>query len=344
MAEAKDQAPQYQNPADTVAITAVPVGAEHIDQTKYRETPMGKVTHKLTVPDGPTPTLHEPAHFVENVDGFQVIKPEAKKGITKTQKLIGAVAGAALLAGGVVFGAFKGAESGSKSTEHIAGSNIGNAAPAMPGIEGLSGDSETDYSKVDAQSLTVDQFYNDAIYPKELRIKWASEIVKQRELQAYNDLNKILTDHGNPPLKPLVEPNTDNTGNEIMVQHNVVDYIASTDPNPTEGAKILAAAQDYLSPSEISSLLAKGPIVTFNTVPQTSDTNLSLESRVFKNTVVGDYAPNGVQSKIVININGITSAPSQTVEQFIGGRYITTDTKRTSDPDWILHPESISDK
>lgn len=266
-------------------------------------------------------------------------RPKNKNKLIATTAAVGV--GVVAVAGAAFFGAKSAVnEVGNKLT----GTDAANSAPEIPGQGSTSGSHEVDYSKIDAQTLTVDQFYDDSIYPQEYRVKWANEIIKQREQQAHAELSSILVQHGHPALGPLVTPDINNTVDEIMVQHDVVNYIASTSPNPTEGRKLLVASADYELSRHTFATIGKEPMVTFHRVVRDGDTNQPLESPVFKDVAAGNYTPNGTLSKIAIIQDGITNESSEVIERFIGGRYVTHDTMKPGDSGIVKHPEQIKDQ
>lgn len=230
-----------------------------------------------------------------------------------------------------------------KGAIHAMKDEVGTA-PTTHGRENPLVNSGTDYSKIDVESLTVDQFYNDAIYPQEYRIKWANEIIKERGQELHDDLSSILVQHGYPALGPLVTPDLNNTGREILVQHDVVNYMASVDSNLTEGKKLLAASSDYELSEKVFATSGKGPAVAFHLVPQNSQTGSYMESPVFSHAAVGNYSPNGVPSKILVYTNGVTGESSESIERFVGGRWVTYRVMGTNDPGLITNPQQIADK
>lgn len=273
---------------------------------------------------------HEPV--TEPIPRIEAGKDKKKKLFSK-KLLAGSAIGLSLFGVGAGFGAMGDKEDAPRPVA---------SGEVMPGTEGTS--QEVDYSQVDVQTLTVDEFYDDSIYPQEYRIKWANEIIEQREEQAHAELSSILEKSGYPALGPLVEPSEGNTGPEIMVQHDVINYIASTTANPTEGMKLLAASSDYEISQRVSDTFGQEPIIAFHTVPYNSETNELMESPVFSQAVVGDYSPNGTPSKIVVFNNGINGESSESIERFVSGRWITHDTMGPGDPDLITNPQEITDK
>ncbi|MCA9324814.1 hypothetical protein KDA23_01960 [Candidatus Saccharibacteria bacterium] len=261
-----------------------------------------------------------------------------KRKFSRREKIIAGIgAGVSLLAigGGVALG---GSNEEAKDTRPVA------TADAVPGQEGVAQD--VDYSKVDVKTLTVDEFYNDAIYPQEYRIKWANEIIKERQDAAYAELNSTLVNSGFQPLGPLVEPSVNNTGDEILVQQAVIDYIASTAPTVDEGKKLMAAvADESLSTfDEALENIGDKKVISPHRVLVAAKTSKPIESPVFSQVAVGDYKPNGVPSKIMSVNNEISGEASQITVRFVGGRYITHSTIRDGDPNWITYPEQLSDK
>jgi len=215
--------------------------------------------------------------------------------------------------------------------------------------------SETDFSKVDPDSLTVDQFYDDTVYPQEYRIKWADTIIRPREQQAYDRLNSLITGHGFPPLSfytnsGLVEPSVDNTGDQLGVQQSVIAYIASTDPLPDRGRKLLAAAFEGQVLENVLAHIGAGkePIEDFFGVSTIGDNYEKEESPVFKHSAVGDYVPNDVPSKVfnrvwVLSPSGVTDR-SQAIVRFVAGRWIVHESIKPGNPNWVTYPAQIHDK
>ena len=203
-----------------------------------------------------------------------------------------------------------------------------------------------DYSKIDVNTLTVDEFYDDAKYPQEERVKWANEIIKQRQDVAYAEINTYLTEHGWPTMGPLVEPAVGNTGDEILVQHTVAEYIASTAPTPDEGRKLMAAVIDESVSTfdEAMEDIADEKTIGYNRVKQAADTSEAIESPVFTTLTLGDYRAEGVPSKVMNIGNVITEERNQIIVRFVGGRYITVSTIPSGDSNWIKNPRLLSDK
>lgn len=286
----------------------------------------------LNIPD------HPPRSLVENPKAGGAIElPEKKKSPWVKRGIATAVAIGAVGAGAYGLGYLK-TKGEVDAIKDAMGSDRSTSAPTAPG------EASRDFSKIDPNTLTVEQFYDDAVYPQEYRIKWANEVIKQREQKAHDELSSILVQHGYPALKPLVAPNLNNTGTDIVVQHDVINYIASTDQNATEGMKLLAASSDYELAEKAFATVGKEQAVTFHTVPQNSETGSHIESPVFSHTVAGNYAPNGIPSKVLVYTNGVTSESSESIERFIGGRWVTHDVMGPNDPGVITNPQEVTDK
>jgi hypothetical protein len=282
-------------------------------------------------------TAHNQDPITEPIPRITSEKEKEKK--LSSKKFIAALALAGVVSGGAAF-----ALSGGENKEVKAGSQPVATAEAVPGA--MNTEQEVDYSKIDVQTLTVDEFYDDATYPQEQRIKWANEIIEQRQDAAYAEINTFLKEHSYPELGPLVDPAEDNTGNEIMVQHAVINYIASTAPTISEGQKILAATAD----AELRTLddaienIGENRVVSAHTVAVDSATSKPIESPIFTQIAVGDYKPNGVPSKVLSIGNIMSGENSQIIVRFVGGRYITHSVLADGDPDWISYPEQLADK
>lgn len=212
-----------------------------------------------------------------------------------------------------------------------------------PGVD--SNGNKIDYSKIDVQTLTVDEFYDDAKYPQEYRIKWANEIINEREQEAYDEINTLLREYGHPEMTPLVEPSESNTANEILVQLTVNQYIASTTPSIDEGKKLLAAVVDPSSPTfdDILANIEPGDdyVLNYNRVKVSSD-DTTFESPIFRSVAIGNYSPQGTASKIMNVGNVISGDRHQMIVRFVGGRYIIRDSVDTSNR-WIDDPRLVSD-
>ncbi len=336
-----DQDPQNQHFADNNATAARFVAyPDHIAVNDYSKSPMSD--HEATLLNGLHNSTHEqieeelnkPPKFIEGT-----IAPEKKSRFTRTQQLIALGAGAALVSGAAYFGVSRIVGNSGPDLSNIADKST--SAPGDISAEGVAQE-EVDYSKIDVQTLTVEEFYDDNIYPQEYRVQWANEIIKEREQQAYAELNQITISNNLQPLSQLVAPNINNKGQDIVLQHDIIQYIASTAPTADEGKKIMAAYGSYEIVQNIFPAIDKRePITTSTTVPWGAEG--PLESPVFSQTAVGDYKPEGKSSILLIKMNDYSNVATQTIEQFVGGRYITVDAKNTSDPDWVIEPRSIRD-
>lgn len=193
--------------------------------------------------------------------------------------------------------------------------------------------------------LTDDQFYDDSILSESRRIHWADGIVDERGAKAYDEINSILISHKHDALHEYIEPSESNTGNEILTQQSVVNYVASTAITPDEGRKILAAYTAPENPGFETSMNqvggGGGAIVTSYEVVTDND-GISLESPVFHRTPVGTYTPDGRPSKVITVRNKLTQKVSQVTVSFTDGRWITRNTIGPEDQTaWIVYPERM---
>lgn len=134
--------------AGTEKPPVVPVGAPHIDQSKYRGTPMAEVTHKLDIPDAPTANLHEPAHFRENTEGFMIQAPQTDKKDKPSVPLW-----AKITAGGAAIAAAVGIGYGLNSHDESPRQRTVVAGETYPGQT-----PETDYSTIDIATYPHESF------------------------------------------------------------------------------------------------------------------------------------------------------------------------------------------
>ncbi|MCA4995110.1 hypothetical protein HWD35_10340 [Tsukamurella tyrosinosolvens] len=251
--------------------------------------------------------------------------------------VVGAVVLVLVLVVGGYFIAVKGGEAVGKG---IAKEVTGGVSDQTNGSTTPSGD----YSKIDPNALTVDQFYDDVVYPEEYRINWADKIIKERTPDAIPAINRLLAQGNRDPLYPYVQPSLENSGLEILTQQTIVGYIASVAVTPDEGRKLLAASYHPDNPGLDTTMGQIGggqkPIVgTFQV--WTDNSGKAMESPTFKTLVVGGYSPGGVPSKLLLVNNKLTQVKTERFVQFKYGRWITVKTITTNDPNWVVYPENI---
>ena len=253
--------------------------------------------------------------------------------------VVGVVAIVLILVVGGYFVAVKGGEAVGKGIVREAtgsGASVDSGGAAKP---------SGDFSKVDPNTLTVDQFYDDSVYPEAYRIRWADKIVDERTKNAIPAINSLLALDKADPLTPYAQPSLENTGQEIVTQQTIVEYIASVATTPDEGRKILAAAYQADNPGLDKTMGQIGggqkPIAATFEI-WTNNNNVSMESPVFRNKVIANYTPNGNPSKIMVTNNKFTQGKSERIVQFKEGRWVTVKSIGTGDPDWVAEPERIS--
>ena len=342
--------PEAQAPMNQDNSEIVPVGAPHIDQSKYRETHMSDVVDELTVPNAPTQELHQPAHFRENIDGFT----NQGSRFTKGQKWMAIGAGILTLGAGVLLGK---APSNSEPSSQSAGSDVpSTSAPAVPG------EIETKET-VTLDNASSDQFYDNKDFTDEQRVNWAwSKLnepsqepghegmtilqAKHADLQAkYNDPNSDYK-----YIEDLVEPSEDMTGDQIRALQTTINNIAVDNTfSDTVRTKILAAAYDnsYPNLSDAIKYALEKDVQHMNGIYRVNESDgVKWESPVFRHyRPENGYNPEGVPSKILSVMNvGAKSVGGdfQEIYRFVGkipirvDSYSAAETKR-----WISYPEKI---
>lgn len=252
----------------------------------------------------------------------------------------------------VVFGTNALAKKGGEALgEDIAKNLGGGASTSAPLVPGEGGSRGIDYSKIDPNTLTVDQFYNDSVYPEAYRIRWANKIIQERATpQKIAEMNALMARANKRPLGEIVPASEKNTGDQILAQQSLAGYIASTDPNPTTGKKLLAG---FLSPENPGFESAKeqigggqDPVAATYVVAGGSMVGgrNPQETPTFYQTAINDYAPNGVPSKFMKIRNTVNDKYSEVTVKYSEGRWITVDTIAESSPDWIMSPQEITVK
>ncbi|WP_155977074.1 hypothetical protein [Nocardia sp. 348MFTsu5.1] len=228
------------------------------------------------------------------------------------------------------------------------GNRLANASEVLgPGQEQ---ESTADYSKIDPETLTVEQFYDDSVYPEQYRIQWADQVIEERttpELLA--EIEEKLAGGHREPLGPLVPASIDNTGDEILVQQSVAGYIASKEPNPDMGRKLLAG---FISPDNPGFEGAKNQLgggqfpvlATYAVNVEANDYSKKKETPVFTETAIGNYAPNGTPSKLMTIMNTFNSESTQVTDKYESGRWIVVNTISFPDSNWIAHPDEVAVK
>lgn len=214
--------------------------------------------------------------------------------------------------------------------------------------------SSGDYSKVDPNALTVDQFYDDAVYPEAYRVRWANKIVRDRTTPAVlAQIDAIFTKSGRPSLASqtgvsLVAASKANTGNEILMQQTVAGYISSIEPNPELGRKLIASFISTENPGFEKSLAQRGagqaPVLAVYQVAGTATGGVAQETAVFYQTAIGTYAPNGMPSKFMkISPKYATGdlKYSEITVRFFEGSWQTVNTIPESSPNWVMKPQDM---
>ena len=296
------------------------------------------------VQDGQYPA--HPERFADPYGGSTPVHPDGPRGelkrpmdSKKTLKIAAAI-GAGVMTAVVAGGAYGIYKVKDISDDLTGGSDRSISQPYNPGET----NSSIDYSKVDPSTLTVDQFYDDSVYPEAYRIRWADKIVDERTKNAIPAINSLLAQGNRDPITRYVEPSINNTGQEIVTQQTIVGYIASIASTPDEGRKILAASYQSENPGLQTTMEQIGggqkPIVGTYEVWTNNGSQL-MESPVFSNRVVADYQPNGIPSKIMVLNNKLTQDKSERIVQFKEGRWITVKSITTNNPSWVTAPEAI---
>lgn len=309
------------------------------------QAPRNKTTHPQAHPErvrtnfGDTPAYpgYEPDHL-DTVNPDQLNRRSRKV-------ILGAGVMSALIGAGVFLGSTindapkEGPVAGSVESD----TNMGDSEGQGQGVTTME---SIDYSKVDPNTLSVEQFYDDTTYPEEYRIRWARDIIEERTTPALlAEIQAKLAGGNRPALGELVAASANNTGDEIMVQNTVAGYIASTEADPEKGRKLLAGflssenpelekAQDQLGGG-------KNPVLATYIVARADTTLPPYETPTFYNTPVGDYNPNGTPSKFMMVQNVFDGKFSEVTVKFEEGRWVTVDTIPVGDADWVKEPQSL---
>ncbi len=263
----------------------------------------------------------------------------------KKRNAIAIAAGSLVVAvaavGAIGWGVKKGTEDAVENAFGVGNGDRNTTAPYNPGETNGS----IDYSKVDPNTLTVDQFYDDATFPESYRIRWADKIVNERTKAAIPAINNLLALDKRDPLTSYAKPSLDNTGQEIVTQQTIVDYIASTATTPDEGRKILAAAYRADNPG-LDGLMGQigggqKPVVATYKIYVDPRTKKASESPIFKTSVVGGYNPENNPSKVLLTQNTFTRGYNERFVQFKEGRWIAVKSITETDGNWITDPENI---
>ena len=267
----------------------------------------------------------------------------------KKRKVIAIAAGSVVVAvaavGAIGWGVKKGTEDAVENAFGLGNGDRNTTAPYNP--------SETngsiDYSKVDPNTLTVDQFYDDATYPEAYRIRWANKIIQERATpQKIAEMNALMARANKRPLGEIVPASENNTGDQILAQQSLAGYIASTDPNPTTGRKLLAG---FLSSENPGFEKAKGqigggqdPVAATYVVaggPMVGGSEPK-ETPTFYQTAINGYTPNGIPSKFINIRNTVNNNYSAITVKFTENRWVTVNTISGDSPDWIMNPQNIT--
>jgi len=300
---------------DNTEIVPVPVGAPHIDQSKYRETHMSDVVDELTVPNAPTQELHQPAHFRENIDGFT----DQGSRFTRGQRWMAIGAGVLTLGAGVLL---EKASTNSEPSSQSTGSDVpSTSAPAVPGVGEAPNNINVDYSEVDPNTLTQEEFFTK--YPESLRIKDAVEYIDAHFDQSLAELNQHLREFNRTTL-PENTPrhmSEDMDISDILNYHSVVNWMAANLPT-NERERVLSAIVDTESPNRQDIMDNNGPDASSGTwQPLGKD----FVSPVFRNSIVREYNPKGSPSIIADVRNMHTSQGSEITLRFTNGQWTTSE-------------------
>ena len=338
-----DQAPNTQPNNEPRNNTAY-VHPERVDSTLGGNTP----AHPDYEP--PTPTRGE---------------TEALKGRTKYIVSGAAVMSVLVATGAFLIGAKSGNESSSKPVENLgddSNSAFSNDTLSAPGVDldantaTLEASPSVDYESIDVSTLTVDQFYDDTVYPETYRVRWAHKELRNRQTpELIKGFLDILENDKRLPMPQLVdidfenpkpiEPSLDNNGDEILWMQSLDTYTASLEPDPNVGRKLLAGTVGEENPGfyEAQSQMDsnKEPVTATYRISR-SDTSLpGRETGVFYETVVGNYTPNGVPSKFLQIKNTYDNSYSEIIVNYVENQWVTVDIIALDSGDWIMHPEEL---
>lgn len=325
---------------DNTEIVPVPVGAPHIDQSKYRETHMSDVVDELTVPDAPTQELHQPAHFRENIDGFT----DQGSRFTKGQKWMAIGAGILTLGAGVLLGK---ASSSSEPSSQSAGSDVpSTSAPAVPGVGEAPNNVNIDYSEVDPNTLTQEEFFTK--YPESLRIKDAIEYIDAHFDQSLAELNQHLREFNRTTL-PENTPrhmSEDMDISDILNYHSVVNWMAANLPT-NEKERVLSAIVDTESPNRQDIMDNSGPEASSGVwevnINDNNGVSKQMISPMFKSTPVQGYNPDGSPSYVAVVRDKHAQTVSEVTLRYTNGQWtLHTVLNPKVDMDrWITYPEQL---
>ena len=137
---------------------------------------------------------------------------------------------------------------GNKDSDGTPRTSDGDRETSAP-VKSAHAEDGQDYSAVNPDTLTSDQFFDDLIYPEKYRVSWASKTLDQKTTpEVVSQMNALLASDGRDQLGTIVPASPDNTGNEILARQSLATYIASTEPDPERGRKLLAAVVSPKNP------------------------------------------------------------------------------------------------
>ena len=213
---------------------------------------------------------------------------------------------------------------------------------------------DADYLSVDVSTLTVDEFYDDSVYPESYRIGWAHNALRSRQtpdlIRGFLDIlqkdkrlpQRVAIDFSNPAP---IEPSLQNSGDEILYQQGLDRYTASIETDPNVGRKLLAGVGTEQDPGFDRLLGQLGsnqePITAMYRVGGSDTTLPGQETGVFYETVVANFAPSGVPSKFIKCKNAYDNSYTEIAVQFKENQWVTVYVIFENSSDWIMRPEDL---
>lgn len=302
MAEATDQAPQYQdNPNDEPQAHPERVGT--------------------SFPGATTPAY----------EGYQPQPLDKRPGSGK--RLLGYIAtGVSLTA--ITAGIVHAVDSGVNVGRDLINSDKSNSAAPSPGmdIDRNPGLIET-RQDVTLDNASIDQFYSDEYFTDEERVNWAWDKLQQPSTDPrYEGMSILrakfaeLQEKYNEPnykyIQDYVEPSEGMAGDEILSLQTIIHTIAAeSDLSDTERAKILAAALDNSDPlrtAAVGNALTRD-VVHLNGIYRVNQSpdGTKWESPVFRDaTLSNGYNAKGIPSKIISSMNVMGNSNSEAGNDF----------------------------
>ncbi|WP_153275398.1 hypothetical protein [Rhodococcus sp. P1Y] len=168
------------------------------------------------------------------------------------------------------------------------------------------------------------------------QIEYSADFINEDVQAKYDELNRALASTGAGQLGPLVAPSVDNTAQQIIDRHSLLEYITTTSPNKSDAKKAVASFNHESSngfESSMSKIDNGTVVVTKSEVRSSSD--------LFYETIFKGTDPNGLPSMVIefktttLNNAGVQGMYTFNADRHGGGEWVRMMSRGQSDREWV---------